>query len=133
MFGGGTAPGPKMPGGTGAGPAKSAGGDEGSPRPPRGDRGPGSGEGAGGDGAGMAGGGKTPTTISIQFGETIRYKMASNTQIDRVLNHDLKVADVSPDPTDARRVLIKGLQSGGARVELTDSNGKKEQYIVRVK
>jgi RNA polymerase sigma factor (sigma-70 family) len=132
MFGGGTAPGPKMPGGSGAGPKKGAGGEEGSIEPRTG-RGPGFGDGAGGEGAGMAGGGKTPTTISIQFGETIRHKMASNTQIDRVLNHDLKVADVSPDPTDARRVLIKGLQSGGARVELTDSNGKKEQYIVRVK
>jgi len=133
IFGGGSAPGAKMPGGTGAGPAKGGGSDEGSGRPPRQDRGPGSGDGAGGEGAGLAGGGKAPTTISIQYGETIRHKMASNQQIDRVLNHDLKVADVSPDPTDARRVLIKGLQEGGARVELTDSNGKKEQYIVRVK
>src|SRR5262249_47097608 len=126
------APGAKMPGGTGAGPAKGA-GEEGSGRQPQTGRGPGFGESAGGESDVVAGGGKAPTTISIQFGETIRYKMASNQQIDRVLNHDLKVADVSPDPTDARRVLIKGLQSGGARVELTDSNGKKEQYIVRVK
>jgi len=130
-FGGGLMPGPKTPGRGGASP-KGAGGDEGSGRPPRGDRGPGSGEGAGAEGAAPAGGGKT-TTIAIQYGETVRHKMASNQQIDRVLNHDLKVADVSPDPTDAKRILIKGLQPGGARVELTDSNGNKEQYIVRVR
>jgi RNA polymerase sigma factor (sigma-70 family) len=118
--GSGTAPkggAPGGPGGPGGGASRPAG--------------PGEGTGEGGPG-GMIGA-KTPVGISIQVGETIRHKMQSGKEIDRVLNHDLKVADVSPDPTDAKRVLIKGLAPGGARLELTDANGTKESYTIRVR
>jgi RNA polymerase sigma factor (sigma-70 family) len=76
---------------------------------------------------------KPSDTISIQAGETIRYRMATKLTIDRILNHDTKVAEVLPDPTDASRVLIRGLSSGEAHIELTDSAGTKEKYTVRVR
>jgi RNA polymerase sigma factor (sigma-70 family) len=122
--------------GSGTGPKGGPGGPAapgGASRP----AGPGEGPSEGGPlmpgGPGGVIGAKTQVGISIQVGETIRHKMQTNQQIDRVLNHDLKVADVSPDPTDAKRVLIKGLAAGGARLELTDANGTKESYTVRVR
>jgi hypothetical protein len=89
-------------------------------------------------GTGTAGGssaGPTPPkgAIDIKIGETIRYKMVSGQQIDRVFSPESKVAEVSPDPTDAKRVLIKGMAAGSAKLELTDANGKKESFTIRVK
>lgn len=83
--------------------------------------------GGGGGAAGQAG------IIQLQVGETIRYKMGTQAQIDRVLNRDPKIAEVSPDATDAKRVLIKGLDTGSAKLELTDANGNKETHTIRVK
>jgi hypothetical protein len=131
-FGGGIDPAPKggtggrfaerpPAGGTGAAPIP--GGGEGSP--------PGMGE---GPGPGLPGAGaKRPVEIQIQVGETIRHKIGTNQTIERVYTRDTKVAEVSPDPTDAKRVLIKGLFTGTARIELTDVNGVKEQSTVRVR
>lgn len=107
------------------------GGPTGEPKTPGVAEGGPSAEGAGVGGPGF--GARAAAEIKIQVGETIRHTIGSNKTIERVYNRDTKVADVTPDPTDARRVLIKGLTSGGARVELTDVNGTKEQYTVRVR
>ena len=123
---GGGAPAPPGPGGSGI----PAGGGLGGP--PRINEGPTPGAGAG-IGAAPGGATKPSDTISIQTGETIRYRMATKQTIDRVLNQDTKVAEILPDPTDASRILIRGLTVGGARLELTDSTGTKEKYTVRVK
>jgi RNA polymerase sigma factor (sigma-70 family) len=126
-FGGGTDPTPKGTtggrfgnplGGPGGTPA-TGGSAEGGPAGP--------GEGTGGGGA------RRPTEIRLETGETIRHTIGTRQTIERVQNRDTKVADVTPDPTDARRVLIKGLAGGTARIELTDANGAKEQYVVRVR
>jgi len=76
---------------------------------------------------------KGQATIALRVGETIRYKMASQKEIDRVFSHESRVADANPDPTDAKRVLLKGLAPGGSRLELTDTNGVKEEYTIRVR
>jgi hypothetical protein len=103
-FGGGT--GGNSPPGTGA-PGRTGGSDAG-PAPPK-------------------------AAIDIKVGETIRYRMVGGQQIDRVFSPESKVAEVSPDPTDAKRVLIKGVAAGSAKLELTDSTGKKESFTIRVK
>ena len=67
----------------------------------------------------------------MRVGETIRHRMRN--QIDRIFVKDPKMADVSADPTDARRVLIKALSAGGTQLELTDAAGATEKYTVRVR
>jgi Flp pilus assembly secretin CpaC len=69
--------------------------------------------------------------LQLQVGETIRHRMRN--QIDRIFVKDPKVADVSADPTDARRVLIKALAAGGTQLELTDSAGAKGKITIRVR
>jgi hypothetical protein len=91
------------------------------------------GEGPAAGGGGPGAGAKRPAEIQIQVGETIRHKIGTNQTIERVYTRDTTVAEVTPDPTDAKRVLIKGLFNGTARVELTDVNGTKEQSVVRVR
>jgi hypothetical protein len=59
--------------------------------------------------------------------------MSAGTRIDRIFNHDTKIADVSPDPTDARRILIKGLSSGTGTLDLTDGDGAFEVHQIRIK
>ena len=139
-FGGGLGGGMMLPGGTdpfgGArgGPAKGpAGGAGGGRFPGKSDAGTGPGEGPGGEAGALGGAPKGPVTINLRVGETIRHLMKSQRQIDRVYNHDLKVVDADPDPTDSKRILIKGLASGGARLELTDANGAKEEFLIRVR
>jgi len=82
---------------------------------------------------GVAEGGPAKATVSIELkvGETIRHRMRN--QIDRIYVKEPRVADVSADPTDARRVLIKALTAGGTQLELTDAAGGKEKYTIRVR
>jgi RNA polymerase sigma factor (sigma-70 family) len=108
--------------GSSAGPAPKTGGM----RPP------GGGEGTGGEAA-AGGPAKGQVTISLRVGETIRYKMATQKEIDRVYSHESRVTEANPDPTDAKRVLLKGVAPGGSRLELTDTNGVKEEYMIRVR
>ncbi|HKB05864.1 MAG TPA: hypothetical protein VKD90_26955, partial [Gemmataceae bacterium] len=109
---------------TGGTPAPGGGGEGGLP---------GMGEGPGPGAGGPGGGPRRPSEIQIQVGETIRHTIGTKQTIERVFTRDSKVVEVTPDPTDAKRVLIKGLAGGGARIELTDVNGAKEQSIVRVR
>jgi RNA polymerase sigma factor (sigma-70 family) len=147
---GGLGGGPGMPGGLG-GTAPKAGGGEGTPRlgtpggPPPGigpgypglpPAGPPSGSTGGGDLSERtpeAGGGsrKGAEQIELRVGETIRHRMKN--QIDRIFVKNTSVADVSADPTDARRVLIKALATGGTQLELTDAAGSTEKYSLRVR
>jgi hypothetical protein len=137
--GGGFGGGPGMPKG-GMPPAAGAAGAGAPPGPPGlggpppglpGRGGPGGAE--GGPAAGGSDGAGPQLTVQLQAGETIRYKMTTLATIERVFNHDSKFADVTPDPTDARRVLIKGLQTGSGKLDLTDANGNKETHTFRVK
>jgi RNA polymerase sigma factor (sigma-70 family) len=125
-------PGSGPPGGAtppGAGPAGPMG-----PGPGIGFPGPGGGVGGPPPAAGGSGGGPPrQDAISIQTGETIRHRMGTKQTIDRLLNQDTKVAEITADPTDASRILIRGITNGTARIELTDENGTKEKYTVRVK
>jgi RNA polymerase sigma factor (sigma-70 family) len=91
---------------------------------------PGAGTTTSGSGAGPM---PPAAVIDLKIGETIRYRMVSGQQIDRVFSPESKVAEVSPDPTDAKRVLIKGIASGSAKLDLTDANGKKETFTIRVR
>jgi hypothetical protein len=93
---------------------------------------PGSGTGLGAGGGSGFGSSPKQTTIELQVGETIRHKM-SNNEIDRVFNQKNSAAEVSPDPTDAKRVLIRGLAAGSCKLELTDTTGTKLTYTIRVK
>ena len=88
---------------------------------------------AGPGGLSMPGGGpaKLKDAIDLQVGETIRHQMKN--QVDRILVKNPKVAEVSADPTDPRRVLMKALAPGTTQLELTDSAGSKEKYTVRVR
>ena len=110
--------------GSSAGPAPKTGG---------GMRPPGTGEGAGSDATPAGPMPKGQVTITLRVGETIRYKMATQKEIDRVYSHESRVAEANPDPTDAKRVLLKGVAAGGSRLELTDTNGVKEEYMIRVR
>jgi RNA polymerase sigma factor (sigma-70 family) len=71
--------------------------------------------------------------VELKVGETIRHHMTRNYTIERVFAKDTKVAEVTPDPTDARRVLIKAVAGGSTQLELTDANGSKEKLTIRVK
>ena len=81
-----------------------------------------------------------PTTqnlIALTTGETIRHRMFSGAEIDRIKvtgGGFSKVADVTLDPVNARRVVIAAAgPRGEMTVELTDSKGVKETYTIRVK
>jgi hypothetical protein len=56
-----------------------------------------------------------------------------NRTIDRVHVKDPGVAEVTLDPTDAKRVIIKSLTAGATQLELTDDLGAKEKYTIRVR
>jgi RNA polymerase sigma factor (sigma-70 family) len=118
-----------FPGGSGGGSAPKGGPPGGMP--------PGAGTGppglppAEGSGTGGAPAAKPNDSIDLQVGETIRHRMRN--QIDRIFVKRTAVADVSADPTDARRVLIKALAAGTTQLELTDSAGAKEKYTIRVR
>jgi hypothetical protein len=89
------------------------------------------------DGPGGAGPGpKSPTLIELTTGETIRHRMQTGAEIDRikVIKGGTKVADVTLDPVNAKRVVIAATGRGGdMTVELTDANGAKETYTIRVR
>ena len=85
----------------------------------------------GGDGPG--GTGKPSDQVELKMGETIRHRMNNQSVIERVFVKDSKVAEVTPDPTDAGRVLIKALATGVSQLELTDGLGNKEKYTIRVR
>ena len=90
----------------------------------------------GAGGTGIGGVGAAPprsSAISMQVGETLRYRMATGKQIDRVFAAEPKVGEVSLDPLDDKRILIKAISIGESRLELTDANGVKEAYYIRVK
>ena len=72
-------------------------------------------------------------TISLETGETIRHRMSTRAVVDRILNQEPKIIEVMPDPTDGARVLIRALSAGTAHIDLTDANGVKEKYTVRVR
>jgi len=74
-----------------------------------------------------------PANIDLQVGETIRYAMASDKPIQSLVSNDSKIVEVTLDPLDARRVVIRSLSSGVGKLVLTDSLGAKETYTVRVK
>jgi RNA polymerase sigma factor (sigma-70 family) len=113
--GGGVPPGVGPPGLPGAAGLPPGGGEVGPPGRP------------------AAGGGTAKSdTIELRIGETIRHRMGSQV-IDRVLVREPRVAEVTLDPTDAKRVIIKSLAAGGTQLELTDSAGTKEKYTIRVR
>jgi RNA polymerase sigma factor (sigma-70 family) len=74
-----------------------------------------------------------PPPVTLQTGETMRHKSKTNQTIDRAYSDNSQVVEVTLDPTDPRRVLIRGVAPGGARIELTDANGVKERHTVRVR
>lgn len=117
-------------------PAPKAGGPPAPPPPPGGGLPPDvpgglSGGGEGG-GPGIGGMGRTADALDLRVGETIRHQKGIGT-IDRVFVRDPKVAEVTLDPTDAKRVIIKSLTPGRTEVELTDAGGTTRTYTVRVR
>lgn len=78
---------------------------------------------------------KPPAVIELAAGETIRHGMATGAAIARlkVKQGTKSVADVTPDPTDAKRVLIAAGLPGETTLDLTDVFGVKETYTIRVK
>jgi hypothetical protein len=103
--------------------------------PPPGGGFPGFPGGGGGDGPPVTD--EAPTkpvdTVELKVGETIRHHMNNYKVIERLFTKDGKVAEVSADPTDAHRVLIKALAAGSTQLDLTDALGNKEKFTVRVK
>ena len=76
---------------------------------------------------------KPKDLVNAQIGESIRHRMSNQSVIDRALMKDPKIAEVSLDPTDARRVVIKAVSAGGTTLELTDATGAKEKVLIRVR
>jgi RNA polymerase sigma factor (sigma-70 family) len=79
---------------------------------------------------------KTQAVIELAAGETIRHRMKTGAVIDRIKagGRPAPTVEASPDPTDAKRVLIKaGTQAGDSYLMLTDANGVQESYTIRVK
>ena len=78
-----------------------------------------------------------PTPVlELAAGETVRHRMRTGAVIDRIKAGASKVPliEASPDPTDAKRVLIKaGGTDGNIELFLTDANGVQEAYTIRVK
>ena len=137
---------PRVPGGTGpSGPPPGVGpgsseGPAGFPGGPSGPPAAGGEEGSAGPMPGGAGPGAPkraiPNEIALTTGETIRHRMLSGAEIDRikVIKGGTKVADVTLDPVNAKRVVIAATGRGGdMTVELTDANGVKETYAIRVR
>ncbi|HEX3148376.1 MAG TPA: sigma-70 family RNA polymerase sigma factor [Gemmataceae bacterium] len=121
------------PGAAGPSGLPGPGGFPGSPPPGGGF--PGFPGGGGGDGPPVTD--EAPTkpvdTVELKVGETIRHHMNNYKVIERLFTKDGKVAEVSADPTDAHRVLIKALAAGSTQLDLTDALGNKEKFTVRVK
>lgn len=59
--------------------------------------------------------------------------MNKNATIERVFVKDTKIVEVTADPTDARRVLIKAVAAGSTQLDLSDANGNKEKFTIRMK
>ncbi|HVK08456.1 MAG TPA: hypothetical protein VM597_06725, partial [Gemmataceae bacterium] len=79
---------------------------------------------------------KTTPMIELAAGETIRHRMKTGQVIDRIKagGRPVPMVEAAPDPTDAKRVLIKaGTRTGDSYLLLTDANGVQEAYTVRVK
>ncbi len=103
------------------------------------------GSGGGASGVGALGGGPSPfpmaatgptppaQVLDFKKGESRRLTMATRATVDRMWSESSDVVDVSADPTDARRVLIRALKAGSSNVELTDQNGNVEKHSIRVR
>jgi hypothetical protein len=79
---------------------------------------------------------KALNVVALATGETIRHRMLSGAEIDRIKVNSRggsKVAEVTLDPVNAKRIVIAAGQRGEMTVELTDTNGIKETYTIRVK
>ena len=53
--------------------------------------------------------------------------------MEQVNVSDNKVVEVTLDPSNTRRVIIRGMKLGGSQIELTDAAGTKQKITVRVK
>jgi Flp pilus assembly secretin CpaC len=69
--------------------------------------------------------------LELRLGDTVRQRM--NRTIDKIHVKEPRVAEVTLDPTDAKRVIIKALNAGGTQIELTDDAGAKETYSLRIR
>jgi RNA polymerase sigma factor (sigma-70 family) len=77
------------------------------------------------------GGAKKPENIELRLGETIRHRM--NTTIEKIHVKDPKVAEITLDPTDSKRVIIKAVAAGSTPAELTDEQGTLDKLGIRVR
>ncbi len=84
-----------------------------------------------------AGRGPTPSVVTLTSSETVRHRMQSGAEIDRVKvtkGGIPKIADVTLDPVNGKRIVIAAAgPRGEMTVELTDANGVKETYTIRVR
>ena len=85
------------------------------------------------DGMGATGGPPKLATIELSVGGTARYKYPFNQEVEQVNVSDNKVVEVTLDPSNTRRVIIRGMKLGGSQIELTDAAGTKQKITVRVK
>ena len=56
-----------------------------------------------------------------------------NTTIEKIHVKDPKVAEITLDPTDSKRVIIKAVAAGSTPAELTDEQGTLDKLGIRVR
>jgi pilus assembly protein CpaC len=70
--------------------------------------------------------------VSVPIGGQVRFQMKTKKRITEAFNENDRVVRVLADASDPTALILMGQQAGTSRLELTDSDGTKENYLVVV-
>jgi pilus assembly protein CpaC len=70
--------------------------------------------------------------VTVPIGGQVRFQMKSKKRIAEAFNENDRVVRVLADATDPSYLILIGQQAGTSRLELTDADGTKENYLIVV-
>jgi pilus assembly protein CpaC len=70
--------------------------------------------------------------VSVAIGGQVRFQMKTKKRIAEAFNENDRVVRVLADATDPTTLILIGVSAGTSRLELTDADGAKENYLVIV-
>jgi pilus assembly protein CpaC len=70
--------------------------------------------------------------VVVPVGGQSRFQMKSKKRIREAFNENDRVVQVSPDPEDPSKLILLGRTAGSSKLEVTDVDGNKENYLLVV-
>jgi pilus assembly protein CpaC len=70
--------------------------------------------------------------VSVAIGGQVRFQMKTKKRIAEAFNENDRVVRVLADASDPTTLILIGVSAGTSRLELTDADGAKENYLVIV-